>query len=182
MVAHCTKKTVMRYNDICMKGHNHKRIHLPESEQQYLVWIMKIGQMITNQFNTGLARYGLTFNQSSVLFVLHGANERKKEISIQQLGDMMMMTKPNVSRLVDHLQKEKYVLRYPSPIDRRVSFLRLTKKGGEMVRDLQKQWPLPEIKKLYVVLHSLRPETRKHVNDFFLKISEAITIDIDEEG
>lgn len=63
-----------------------------------------------------------------------------KEIGISQkeLSRLVLVTTSNITRMIDKLEKDKYVDRIPQIGDRRVNLLRITKKGADLLDEV---WP-----------------------------------------
>lgn len=58
-------------------------------------------------------------------------------ISMSALGNMLYISKPYLTTLIDSLIKEDLVERHPDPHDRRVINIRLTEKGREKLESLR---------------------------------------------
>lgn len=92
---------------------------------------------VFNEFNHLVSRYidaqlnktGLGRTHFGILHELVG----EKEKTMSELSDILHVTKPNITVLVDKLVKLNYVERVNSSHDRRVILIRLTKKGDDFV-------------------------------------------------
>lgn len=95
--------------------------------------------------------YSIVDRTMSVLLAKHGLNPAKfnilmmvkhvgKEKGIPQnaLSKLLLVTTSNITRMIDKLEKSKYVVRVPLEGDRRVHLLRITAKGSGL---LDAVWP-----------------------------------------
>lgn len=74
----------------------------------------------------------LTMPQIKVLFFLEGTGE----LSMSQLAEILCKAQPTVTGLIDRLVEHRFVARRESPIDRRVTLVRLTESGRELVANV----------------------------------------------
>ena len=70
----------------------------------------------------------MTTEQWSVMSCLW----HEDKITQQQLCDLTRKDKPSMTRLIDNLEKNHLVFRYPHSTDRRVNLIHLTKQGAEI--------------------------------------------------
>lgn len=82
--------------------------------------------------NDALAPLGVTGLQADALSVIGQAGE----ISLKDLGELLIAEAGHPSRLVDRMVTSGYVDRRPSPDDRRSVVLSLTPKGRDLERDI----------------------------------------------
>ena len=100
-----------------------------------------------------LRAHGLTSPQYNVLRILRGAGERG--LTASDIGDRMITRDPDVTRLVDRLEKRGLVERWRCGEDRRVVWTRISPAGLDAIGPLDA--PLDE---LHVAqLAHLEPET-----------------------
>jgi DNA-binding MarR family transcriptional regulator len=84
--------------------------------------------------NDALAPLGITGLQADALSVIGQAGE----ISLKDLGDLLIAEAGHPSRLVDRMVTSGHVERRPSENDRRSVVLSLTAKGHDLVRDIHR--------------------------------------------
>lgn len=96
-------------------------------------WIGRLGQAMLDDFTRGLAPYGVTGAQWTVLNVLYYGQAR----SPADLASYIGIDRSAITRLVDRLEAKKLVVRQQDPTDRRGLTLALTPKGRELVPALQ---------------------------------------------
>lgn len=78
-----------------------------------------------------LAQYGLSKSSLNILMLLrHGPQEG---MQLHDLGDLLLVSRANITGLMDHLEQKEYVTRAVDPSDRRARFARITGKGEELL-------------------------------------------------
>lgn len=75
--------------------------------------------------------YGLTHDQYNVLRILRGAEP--DGLPRFAIAERLIDRAPDVTRLLDRLQREQWVERTRSPEDRRLSVSRITRRGLELL-------------------------------------------------
>ncbi len=71
-----------------------------------------------------------------VLFELYQGPDKK--LRQFEIGEKMLLSKFNLSRLIDRLEEDRLVRREPCPEDQRGAYVVLTEEGRKMLR---KMWP-----------------------------------------
>ena len=94
---------------------------------------------------------------------------KQKKITIKELLSILQITKQSLSRVLNQLVKEKFIL-VSAGIDKRTKNLSLTKKGG----DLEKELSTIQINKIRNVLKQFK---EKDINGFKKILYEMIEID-----
>lgn len=78
-----------------------------------------------------LGRFGLSKSSVNILMLLrHGPEEG---MQLHDLGDLLLVTRANITGLIDHLEQKEYVTRVVDPSDRRARFARITRNGVELL-------------------------------------------------
>ena len=77
----------------------------------------------------------LTIPQYSVLEVIYNQGP----MPLKKIGEKLFVSGANITCVVDNLEKEDYVKRVPSNIDRRIIIAELTPKGLEKISKLYPQ-------------------------------------------
>jgi DNA-binding MarR family transcriptional regulator len=67
---------------------------------------------------------------------LHVLDEQDDELALKEVCELMALSLPAVSRLVDHLHQRGFVERNEDPDDRRMKRVRITAEGREVVQRL----------------------------------------------
>lgn len=81
-----------------------------------------------------LAHYGLTGSTFNVLMFLDSSPEER--VPMSTLSDNLLVSRANITGLIDSLEKRGYVLRRPDTSDRRVVHAEITKKGRAVLHKL----------------------------------------------
>ena len=63
---------------------------------------------------------------------------KDKGISQNEISKLLLVTTSNITRMIDKLEKDKYVERISQKGDRRVNLIKITKKGSELLDTI---WP-----------------------------------------
>jgi MarR family 2-MHQ and catechol resistance regulon transcriptional repressor len=78
-----------------------------------------------------LAQYGVSKSSVNLLMLLrHGP---AAGMQLHDLGELMLVTRANITGLIDHLEQKEYVTRLVDRHDRRARVARITKKGEELL-------------------------------------------------
>lgn len=85
-----------------------------------------------NNFNEFLKPYNIYTEQFSILCSL---NEYGTS-TISQLAEYNFKDKPSTSRVIDSLLKKEFIIREPSPTDRRSSLISLSQKGQSLYDEI----------------------------------------------
>ena len=81
-----------------------------------------------------MATYGLSKSTLNVLMLLrHGSPEG---MQLHDLGEILLVSKANITGLIDHLEKKGLVKRVTGVRDRRARFARITRKGEALLDDV----------------------------------------------
>ena len=78
---------------------------------------------------------GLTHAQYNVLRILKGAGEHG--LCCREIGDRMITRDPDITRLVDRMERRRLVARSRDSRDRRVITVRVTAEGLKTLKDLE---------------------------------------------
>ena len=96
-----------------------------------LLYTCDVAASSTGKF---LAKFGLAKSSFNILMNLrHGAPEG---MLLHDLGELLLMTRANVTGLIDHLEEKGLVRRVVDSSDRRARFARITKKGEALIDEL----------------------------------------------
>jgi DNA-binding MarR family transcriptional regulator len=103
-------------------------------EQEVALNVMRTAVALRKTTSAALRPFDLTPSQYNILRILRGAPE--EGLPCSEVGDRLVSRDPDVTRLLDRLEKRELVTRGRSPSDRRVVNARITKKGIELVNQL----------------------------------------------
>lgn len=102
-----------------------------ESEMHRLLTnVVYTSSWFKNLFDEFYKEFGLSTQQSNILRILRGAGDWK---SMNDIKAVMVEKSPNATRLADKLIAKELVERNRSESDRRVVYLRITKKGLDLL-------------------------------------------------
>lgn len=111
-----------------------------------------------------LAPYGLTGSTFNVLMFLDSSPE--DGVPMSTLSENLLVSRANVTGLVDSLEKRGYVLRRPDTSDRRMVYAEITNKGRRVLHEL-----LPvHFKAVEVMLKSLSSEEKASLVELLARI------------
>lgn len=127
-------------------------------EEAYLSLLRTITTLET-PFARLLKSRGLSEPTYNILRILRGHAQAEDAnphgIPCQTIGDQLVSRLPDVTRLVDRLEKAGLVKRARTPDDRRVVLVSITKKGLAILGELDK--PVADLHR-QVLRHMARPE------------------------
>jgi DNA-binding MarR family transcriptional regulator len=136
------------------------------TENRLFVALLKAADAFGLQAEQLLKSAGLTGAQYNVLRILRGAEP--EGLPCRGIGERMISHDPDITRLLDRMEKRALIIRERQTDDRRVVKTRITKKGLETlkaldqpVRDLHKRQfrhiPAARLKFLAEVLEEIQP-------------------------
>jgi len=84
-----------------------------------------------------LSRYNLTPAKFNILLMVQ---HKGKDTGVAQneLSKLLLVTTSNITRMVDKLERDNYVHRFPKKGDRRVNLIKITEKGTALLEQI---WP-----------------------------------------
>lgn len=124
-----------------------------------LLNLMVAADVVRKRIDRVCARFGVTLGQYNVLRILRGIHPQghpRCEITARMLEDA-----PDVTRLVDRLERQKLVVRDRSEEDRRHSLARITEKGLQLLVEMEQ--PMMEVNDFFAEILS-DAESRKLTN------------------
>jgi DNA-binding MarR family transcriptional regulator len=110
-------------------------------EEETYLNLVRTADSLTRELELTLQPHGLTGTQYNVLRILRGAGEEGSTCS--GISERMLAFDPDVTRLLDRLEKAGYVRRERSVTDRRVVMTTITPKGLELLARLDE--PLKQL-------------------------------------
>ena len=115
---------------------------------------------INSKLNTIFKSFYLSHQQFNILRILNGADEPLK---VQTIKERMVERSPNATRLMDKLCAKELINRIQCPDDRRVVHIIITKKGKELLHDINKSMN-------FDVLENLTIDEAKVMNELLDKM------------
>lgn len=116
-------------------------------------WLDQIGTELLKPFNISEQQY-------NILRILRGA---RKEITVTEVKERMVQKSPNTTRLMDKLCEKKLIERRRCDNDRRVVFVKVTKKGLALLEKIN-------LKDFDMYMNRLTESEAKTLNDLLDKI------------
>jgi DNA-binding MarR family transcriptional regulator len=108
------------------------------------LFLMGVHSLVTS-LHERLAAHGFTDVRPSFAFVLLASRER--ELTGNDIAELMGMTKQAASKLVDAMEAEQYLVRRPHPQDARAKLLHIAPKGKRLLEaaeriyaELESEW------------------------------------------
>ena len=112
-------------------------------EDRAFVAILKAADALGSEAEQLLKSAGLTGAQYNVLRILRGAEP--DGLACRAIGDRMISRDPDITRLLDRMEKHDWITRQRQSDDRRVVKTRITTKGMELIKPLDQ--PVHELHK-----------------------------------
>ncbi len=94
--------------------------------------LAQASQLISSEFHVVARQHGFSVSEWRVMASLAGG----EPISIGQLAQVTVTKQPTVTRLLDRMESKGQVERLPHDSDRRVTLVRITRKGAKTVERL----------------------------------------------
>ncbi|MEJ6777247.1 MAG: MarR family transcriptional regulator [Crocinitomicaceae bacterium] len=107
------------------------------SSHKVLVNIRYTSNFLAQRQNIFMSDYDLTMPQFNILRILRGA---KKSLAVNVVKDRMVEKSPNTTRLMDKLIDKNLINRTRCSDDRRIVFVKISKKGLEVLSYIDKQF------------------------------------------
>lgn len=112
-----------------------------EIANKTIIELKKTSDMIEEVHNSFFSQYGISNTKFNVLAILY--NGPKEGMMLSDIGEQMLVTKGNITGLIDRLEKHGFVRRVRDDVDRRKVMAVITEKGMQFTKELMenyKQW------------------------------------------
>ena len=106
----------------------------PPLEDQLFVAILKAADSLSQEAALLLKASGLTIAQYNVLRILRGA--QPNGLLCRGIGERMISHDPDMTRLLDRMEKRGYITRQRQKDDRRVVMTHITEEGLKLLKKL----------------------------------------------
>ncbi|MEO8026039.1 MAG: MarR family transcriptional regulator [Bryobacteraceae bacterium] len=103
-------------------------------EEEAILNLAKTADLLEQRIEAVLKPFGISQTQYNVLRILRGAG--KDGLSCRQIGERMISHDPDITRLIDRMEKPGLVSRSRETSDRRVVVVRITDAGLKLVKQL----------------------------------------------
>jgi DNA-binding MarR family transcriptional regulator len=109
------------------------RLALPLEDQAFIL-LQKTAEALAQEAQQLLKANGLTGAQYNVLRILRGAEP--EGLACSSIGEKMISHDPDMTRLLDRMEKRSLITRQRQTSDRRVVKTRITSQGLELLKRL----------------------------------------------
>lgn len=103
-----------------------------ELVDRFLESIGTVVRIRSNVFRRAMGKHGVTMPQFFLLKVMG----MRGEMTVTEVAQVLMVAVPTASRMIDKLCARGFLERRKDPTNRRLTMVRLTRKGREAIRNL----------------------------------------------
>lgn len=114
-----------------------KQDKFSSTEHEALLNLFLANNFIKKKMDDVCAKFGITSAQYNVLRILRGAFPEGYPRC--EIIPRMIDQAPDVTRIIDNLEKQDLILRENSPDDRRLSIAKITQKGLNLIREMESE-------------------------------------------
>ncbi len=107
-----------------------------QEDSEFQILVRGVQARFARFFGLVLCGKRITFQQYNLLTAL----SQEGEMPMNQLAKHLHITKPAITRLVDRLERKKFLTRKVHLKDRRILLIKLTSRGTSAVRSIQKDF------------------------------------------
>lgn len=130
--------------------------------------LLRVSAEISSALDEHFSAHSLSQGRFYVLMFLDQAGQAG--LSATQLAEKALVTRATMTGLIDALEREDLVKRYPHPTDRRTNTIRITPKGVKLIQDL-----IPgHFARVSDVMRNLTPEERKGLVALLRKVKGSV--------
>lgn len=119
-----------------------KQEHFRSPSQEAMLNIIVTSSWIMNELATTMAPYGITPAQYNVLRILQGS--APQTLSCSELGERLLDRTPDVTRLLNRLQRSGLIRRERAEHDRRIVEVGITEEGQALIERMEKEMQATE--------------------------------------
>ena len=133
-----------------------------------VITLTQVNGYFTKVLNENISKFGLNLTDFSVLDLLF----QKGEQTTQKIGEKMLITSGSITYIVNKLEKMELICRNKSETDKRITYIKLTKKGRETIFELL---PL-QIEKINEIFSDFSREDLINLNHLLKKFNFSFQI------
>jgi transcriptional regulator len=133
-----------------------------------VITLTQVNGYFTKVLNENISKFGLNLTDFSVLDLLF----QKGEQTTQKIGEKMLITSGSITYIVNKLEKMGLICRNKSETDKRITYIKLTKKGRETIFELL---PL-QIEKINEIFSDFSREDLINLNHLLKKFNFSFQI------
>ena len=133
-----------------------------------VITLTQVNSYFAKVLNENISKFGLNLTDFSVLDLLF----QKGEQTTQKIGEKMLITSGSITYIVNKLEKMELICRNKSKTDKRITYIKLTKKGRETIFELL---PL-QIEKINEIFSDFSREDLINLNHLLKKFNFSFQI------
>ena len=133
-----------------------------------VITLTQVNGYFTKVLNENISKFGLNLTDFSVLDLLF----QKGEQTTQKIGEKMLITSGSITYIVNKLEKMELICRNKSETDKRITYIKLTKKGRKTIFELL---PL-QIEKINEIFSDFSREDLINLNHLLKKFNFSFQI------
>ncbi|MFO0611177.1 MAG: MarR family transcriptional regulator [Polyangiaceae bacterium] len=141
---------------------------IPKHATVALYHIVSAHDLLHAHFSVVIAKYGVSVAGWNMLNLLCTSESGARPM--HELSELMLVSRQNITQLVDGLEKKKLVVRQTSKEDGRVKNVEVTKAGRDLVDRAQR----PHFDEIRAVFADLRDPEVELLCDYLVRIQERI--------
>ena len=103
-----------------------------DNEFKVVIGIMRASNLLVDDLKKTLKNYPINATEFSVMEFLYSKGEK----SIQEIRDRILLASGSATYVVDNLERKEYVRRIVNQNDRRVTYIKLTREGKDLINDI----------------------------------------------
>lgn len=120
-----------------------KRDPFQSPEQEAYLNVVRTYEALAGEFDALFKAHGLSDSQYNVLRILRGAAQVQERMGVYDIAQRMLTRQPDITRLIDRMEKAGLVERKRCEEDRRIVWVTLTRRGRSLVNRLDR--PVTEL-------------------------------------
>ncbi len=102
------------------------------NEFKAVIGILRASNLLVDDLKKTLKNYPINTTEFSVMEFLYSKGEK----SIQEIRDRILLASGSATYVVDNLERKEYVRRIVNQNDRRVTYIKLTETGKDLINDI----------------------------------------------
>ena len=102
------------------------------NEFKAVIGIMRASNLLVDDLKKTLKNYPINTTEFSVMEFLYSKGEK----SIQEIRDRILLASGSATYVVDNLEKKGYVNRIINETDKRVTYIKLTREGKDLINNI----------------------------------------------
>ncbi|MCR9253231.1 MAG: MarR family transcriptional regulator [bacterium] len=105
-------------------------------QHRFVTNLVFTANWVQNMFTEDLKPFGISQQQYNILRILKGSGDW---MAMSDIKDGLLEKAPNATRLADKLISKDLIRRKGSDVDRRVVYVKITKKGTDLMDEINQQ-------------------------------------------